>query len=150
MNWDFFLDEIYAVINSSWMQRLETHHILHCFTLIEEICLQEILLWPTMFFNDMMITTKLSNTGCLKKKYNAQNRYSIQTTNDRTMKQTPIDRWYSNLKFTPHLSFEGSYECGKNVNLRLGQEGTPRTWSVRVRNGINVIGFILLAMLNWI
>ena len=31
-------------------------------------------------------------TGCSEKKYNAQNRYSIQTKDDTGMKQRPIDR----------------------------------------------------------
>ena len=31
-------------------------------------------------------------TGCSEKKYNAQNRYSIQTNDDTGMKQRPIDR----------------------------------------------------------
>ena len=33
-----------------------------------------------------------NNTGCSEKKYNAQNRYSIQTKDDTGMKQRPIDR----------------------------------------------------------
>ena len=36
-------------------------------------------------------TSEHKHTGCSEKKYDAQNRYSIQTTNDREMKQRPID-----------------------------------------------------------
>ena len=55
-----------------------------------------------------------------------------------------------------HLTqaLKGSLECGKNVNLRLGQycrctqDRMPLTWSTKVRNRINDEEFILQAMHN--
>ena len=88
--------------------------------------------------------------------YTAKSCYNIRTTNDKVMKIRPIDRNYFELKFPPSLSFERTTECGKNVNLRLGQycrctqDGTSRTWSAKVRNRINVLGFIIQKMLNWL
>ena len=38
------------------------------------------------------IRTILPNNECPKKKYPAENRYNIQTTNDKEIKQRPIDR----------------------------------------------------------
>ena len=40
---------------------------------------------------NIWVWKSVAYTGCSEKKYTAQNRYSIQTTNDREMKQRPID-----------------------------------------------------------
>ena len=70
-------------------------------------------------------------------------------------KDQTIDNYFK-LKFAPYRSFDMSSECGKNVNLRLGQycrcthDGTLLTWSSKARNWINVESFVLQAMFNWL
>ena len=44
--------------------------------------------WPKLWTPSILTRS----TGCPKKKYTAQNRLSIQTTNETATKQTPIDR----------------------------------------------------------
>ena len=100
-----YLQFIYCTYTLHWLVNIYYTYILHRLVKpVQTLYVQEYS-WIYIFFHlnhrykrelhfvliKQIIVCIIKNTGCSEKKYNAQNRYSIQTTNDREMKQRPID-----------------------------------------------------------